>query len=429
MSLVLLPAVAFGLQWSAEPTLVPARSALVESETEVDRTGVSKGQHEIQSEEELTKIRREALVEAAASMRRIWGGADGNRSASPNGSSTFSGLAHESKRAQLVLPCYTDVIELGWILRLMASCLPHPEQIVKCADRLAHPVGVVVFVAIIGHYHFIANEADAHGLNEYGHILQAMSRLGMSPAQHVMIHIGDEWELRAAQQDLQFDPLQQSLRGIYRFWGSAFRQFDNGEGRFLPLGWTSKFATVRLHQNSSLQEAPSRHHALTFVGTARRGARANLLSQFAKSMEAAGLSLNQLRDGASEALGPRVRYKANDQLYVATMANSAFCLDLPGASSECYRLYEALEVGCIPVVTGFQTLEIWARNAPELGPPPFLVTDPAQVGESVLSFMQDPTALRELQLQSEAYWQAITAKYSTALQHTVCPAPLSVPTN
>ena len=36
--------------------------------------------------------------------------------------------------------------------------------------------------------------------------------------------------------------------------------------------------------------------------------------------------------------------------YATTMHQSALCLNLKGMSSECFRFYEALEAGCIPVV-------------------------------------------------------------------------------
>ena len=41
---------------------------------------------------------------------------------------------------------------------------------------------------------------------------------------------------------------------------------------------------------------------------------------------------------------------AGGTVYLDTMLNSRFCLQLKGKSSECHRLYESVECGCIPVI-------------------------------------------------------------------------------
>jgi Exostosin family len=40
----------------------------------------------------------------------------------------------------------------------------------------------------------------------------------------------------------------------------------------------------------------------------------------------------------------------NASQYASLLQDSCFCLQLPGASAECFRFYEALQFGCIPII-------------------------------------------------------------------------------
>merc|ERR1719375_77858 len=297
-----------------------------------------------------------------------------------------------------------------------------------------------------------------------------LKKQSIQPKNYVLVHMMDEWESRAAHigtwnistagrhpNVTTRDPFWQQRAAQYAPWGRVFRQFDNGVGTYFPLGWTDKFATVRRGNHTS-----ERAHTLTFLGSVKMHYKSGgpdrnaTLATYDALMKKVGLELNRKKDEMPEVKSPPrphmdnvtsytvglldaakdylpavpirlpdavdglVKHIKQDDGYVHTLSNSKFCLDIAGASTECFNLYEMLEAGCIPVVAKNSWLPA-SLHAPEVGPPPFLALDPPEAVALIKVLSADAAALDDLQRRTLDWWEAVKHHYARAFEEAVCP--------
>lgn len=144
-----------------------------------------------------------------------------------------------------------------------------------------------------------------------------------------------------------------AIRKEYKRWGRVLRMYydaaynDLPNVHWIPLGYGSTgFDWSRAP--TPIPPASSRPTAVTFTGnTGNNFARKGMVREFEKMTK---LVVRGLVRDAGFGVGNRTEY-------VDSMFNSKFCLALPGSSLETFRLYEALQAGCIPIM-----LDKWTKG-------------------------------------------------------------------
>jgi len=159
---------------------------------------------------------------------------------------------------------------------------------------------------------------------------------GLSSKRATLIHLSDE----------RRDPSEYPLvRGEYKNWARVFRNYFDSEYsdmpnvQWFPLGYSSNGFDWSQVQTDI--PASKRRHDASFMGndfTNKR--RAGMIRNFEEQSKL--VVTGAVRRGGWGSGG------RNE--YVRLMMDSKFCLALPGTSLESFRLYEALQAGCIPVM-------------------------------------------------------------------------------
>jgi hypothetical protein len=162
--------------------------------------------------------------------------------------------------------------------------------------------------------------------------------------QKVLLHLSDE-----ARQVKH----KQNKRQEYARWKQVFRFYFDAEYddipnvHWMPLGYASTgFDWSRL--SAPIPPASQRQHDACFTGnTGNNGKRKDMVKSFEK---ATNMKVQGITRSAGFGAGERGDY-------VNSMLSSRFCLAPPGSSFETFRLYEALQAGCVPVM-----LEQWSAG-------------------------------------------------------------------
>eukprot|EP01088_Endostelium_zonatum_P010559 TRINITY_DN24064_c0_g1_i1.p1 TRINITY_DN24064_c0_g1~~TRINITY_DN24064_c0_g1_i1.p1 ORF type:complete len:309 (-),score=17.10 TRINITY_DN24064_c0_g1_i1:7-855(-) len=109
------------------------------------------------------------------------------------------------------------------------------------------------------------------------------------------------------------------------------------------------------------------------------------------------------------------------------MLNSVFCLAPGGQHIESYRLYEALDTGCIPIVEVPRGVihgkKFWCKDGLEpfwrLGEPPWVwVDDFTKIPKIVTSMMKEPHQVNILQRKIMNWWQELKAQYMVMMSES-----------
>ena len=107
--------------------------------------------------------------------------------------------------------------------------------------------------------------------------------------------------------------------------------------------------------------------------------------------------------------------RGNASEYVRLMHDTRLCLQISGLSAECYRMYEALDAGCVPVLlntfgnpsspsAAVQYQFLGGRHG---GPPPFLWAEvPAELNARLAALRADVSTLDALQRKTTQWWNA-----------------------
>jgi hypothetical protein len=148
------------------------------------------------------------------------------------------------------------------------------------------------------------------------------------------------------------DYASQSLLDFYGIWEKSYRNYwwDIPEYRHLhstgQLDWLpSRFLhspEIPFHQQKL---SSHRLYNITFIGNTNTNAkRASHIQEFQ-------LKMNVTVEGLVTSTGGQhgVNFLGGTK-YLDTMLESRFCLQLRGRSTECHRLYESFECGCLPVL-------------------------------------------------------------------------------
>ena len=164
-------------------------------------------------------------------------------------------------------------------------------------------------------------------------------------------------------------------------WSSAF---ELKGVKVLPLGYT---AGSEAH--GPTPRATDRQYAWSFVG-APKASRPDAL----RALRAVEPRFVHLTDAAPA---------LDRQSYLGVMRDSAFCpCPMGNVHLETFRLYEALEAGCIPIVERRPTMNYYERMLPGFRPP--TVRSWSEACTLIMRLLRDPAALNDKQQEIADWW-------------------------
>ena len=106
---------------------------------------------------------------------------------------------------------------------------------------------------------------------------------------------------------------------------------------WLPLGFSAAGGS---HGSRSLVAASRRLHAMSFMGN---DGNQKMRHTWLADVRTLGWTVKGNLSNSSFAAGSEIEY-------AELMRTSSYCLAPPGVSIESFRLYDALELGCVPVL-------------------------------------------------------------------------------
>ena len=234
---------------------------------------------------------------------------------------------------------------------------------------------------------------------------------GRKTSRSTFIHLGDEGAPRAFTSDADYFghvSLYSYWRKVFRqYWSPFFERRDISE--WTPLGWALPMASRVPHA--------ARRNFVGFYGMAGNNARrAELMRQFerATGVHVAG----SLAEHVACSSTPDACSEEQRAAYVAQMQDTKLCLQLPGLSPECHRLYESLEVGCVPILIDDFHPQMSIQHGPLLGggPAPFLHAARAEDLAGRLRLLAaNPAALAEMHEKTETWWRLRREHFRTRL--------------
>jgi hypothetical protein len=203
-----------------------------------------------------------------------------------------------------------------------------------------------------------------------------------------LVHIGDEfYDLGTA-----YYP---NFRGVFRPYWSAV--FNPQHVMVVPLG--NHVANIP----GSILRASERRYAWSFIGEGGKSSRPEMLRAMSSVEPHICFSTSPVRGHifwSKDTDGPK---RIPRQESVEILKQSAFApAPMGNANLECYRLYEALDAGAIPIVEKRMFLDYFKEL---LGDHPIpTVRSWHHAREIVLRHLKDPVKLNELQKQCQDWW-------------------------
>lgn len=245
----------------------------------------------------------------------------------------------------------------------------------------------------------------------------------------VLVHINDEYGGRPLNDKLTavYCELYAPFRWVFRsYWSSSWTRLIDGQGHWhnctsqvctgaptrvewVPLGWSSNWQPR--HTVASRFVASSERRAfIGFYGNEKaKTHRGKLIAMFEQQTH---LPVNR-------SLGHAGFGKGNASEYVNKMRDTQLCLQIAGLSSECYRLFEALDAGCVPIVVDNLAAQNQATASEQyrfllhgggalpgdgsVAPFPHAAT-PALLAELLAQLRGDGRLLDELQAKTDRWW-------------------------
>lgn len=217
-----------------------------------------------------------------------------------------------------------------------------------------------------------------------------------------LVHLGDEGAPRTLMSEDQHAghvAMYASFRHVFRqYWSPFFERRKIAE--WTPLGWSVPLA----HPGVS----GKRKNFVGFYGNnGNNGQRGELLRTFERvtGVHVAGAVMTHAACSSEQDACSEVQRA----WYAAQMQDTHLCLQLPGLSAECYRLYESLEAGCVPIfVTDFHPqTDIQHQSLLRGGAAPFLLAARAEDLVARLQLLEaDPAALADLHAATDTWWRA-----------------------
>lgn len=153
--------------------------------------------------------------------------------------------------------------------------------------------------------------------------------------------------------DNRMPPHGSTYEAFYRGWAFVFRNYwwdepmlqNLFQAQFLkwfPLGYSNHIKNTALQiQNRNMLQPSERNYTIFFIGNKRSGnvKREKHIEELKRTTRlnfTGGVNKGNFGAGSHD-------------VYARGLDNSKFCLQIPGRFAECYRLYDSLEAGCIPV--------------------------------------------------------------------------------
>ena len=273
-----------------------------------------------------------------------------------------------------------------------------------------------------------------------------LDKLGLTRAVlvgKVLVHIDDEHggSRPGPKDDENFCRLYSGFSRVFRpYWSQNWDRLAGGPGgrlinctvpcglappavEWTPLGWSKNWMTTA--ETSPPPPSSARGTEIAFYGNGKsRTNRISLITHFEQATRIAPVT-HTIRKGQSR-FG-----KGNRTDYWWKMRNTRFCLQLPGLSAECYRMYEALDAGCVPVLPfdlgpryghDVQTQYRWlvggrGSAGGEWGVAPF-PHGPTSAGlaDTMAMLRTDPERASRLQADATRWWQNAMAQVSGRLR-------------
>ncbi len=286
--------------------------------------------------------------------------------------------------------------------------------------------------------------------------VQLLPRLGLDASAlrgKVLVHLDDEYGARRPKRVSEVEPTWRTYCAMYAGWRHVFRNYwsagwaervgrnhamncscgSDGGGcaghgsrpprvEWVPLGWSANWQP-RLPSAPPLRRSSERATVVGFYGNEKyqlRPNRASLIARFER--ETASV--------VTRALG-RVGFgRGNATEYARAMRDTRFCLQISGLSAECYRMYESLDAGCIPLLVDEFGLPgqtaaqyrflLGGAASPRRAPFP-RAEKPAGLRETLARLAADATALDALQLETGHWWNRTLSRLTTRVQSVARP--------
>jgi len=187
-----------------------------------------------------------------------------------------------------------------------------------------------------------------------------------------------------------------------------------------PLGWSANWQTGR-----RLPRASKRSVLIGFYGNEKYQLRPNRGALMARFEKATDLKVERL-------LG-RVGFgRGNATNYARLMHDTRLCLQISGLSAECYRMYEALDAGCVPVLVNQFGKETSTQYKFLLGsgggrgfvPFPWAET-PSNLKERLSQLRDDESKLDAVQRDTIRWWNQSLSHFRARVQASAWTVPVA----
>lgn len=198
--------------------------------------------------------------------------------------------------------------------------------------------------------------------------------------------------------------LYRNFRGVFRcFWSGAFVE---GHVRKLPLGYGKGMA----RGERALTPASRRRYVWSFIGEASKSTRPDAMRALGRIEPHFLFSTNDVPGLAIlNRVGGRPRRFAPEE-FTQVLLDSAFSpCPMGNVNIECFRVYESLEWGAIPIVEKRATLDYYRQL---LGDHPMpTVRSWAEAARLITRMMRNPDDMDALQQQCLAWWAEYKRAY------------------
>ena len=276
-----------------------------------------------------------------------------------------------------------------------------------------------------------------------------LERLGISSSYlvgKVLVHLDDEYGARSPRSEADW----RAYCALYTGWRHVFRNYwsaswasrvarnhvmncsaicvgerthvAGGRVEWTPLGWSANWQPGHRPRRSS-----KRGSLIGFYGNEKYQLKPNrgaLMSRFQRETD---LKVDRL-------LG-RVGFgRGNASNYVRLMHDTRLCLQISGLSAECYRMYEALDAGCVPVLINQFGKETAVQYRFLLGSYGGRASVPFPWGESpsdlkarLLHLRDDSEALDGVQRDTRRWWNQSLSHFRGRVQASAWAVPVACP--
>ena len=210
-------------------------------------------------------------------------------------------------------------------------------------------------------------------------------------ARVILVHLSDE----AFKDDL----------GAYKYCDAVIRNYHSDRLAqysnifFLPLGYKAGFART----DQAPKPAPERKHLWSFAGDSKKLTRADMMAAMEKIPN--GFAHLTSGFGAADALSTAD--------YRAMLDDTVFAPSPSGWSSlDSFRVYEALEAGCIPIVERRAHFDYFTTL---LGPHPIPTISTWTEAPEIIQRIQADDVVERIQQACAAWWAAYKPKLTANL--------------